>query len=95
MTPYRKKADLPAKVSSDSNWIGPDGRFGINSLTAKAINSKKNGDLFCKKIMDYMISELKACLCRKYFSNRVQIFCSLFDEFVLNELIHSNYFRGE
>ncbi|MBP1618126.1 MAG: hypothetical protein H6Q14_1953 [Bacteroidetes bacterium] len=61
LAPYRKEAGLPAKAESYPNWIGLDGHVGGHYLSALAINYAATGNLECKKRMDYMISELKAC----------------------------------
>ena len=58
---YRKEAGLPAKAKSYVNWDGLDGHVGGHYLTAVAMNYAATGNAECKKRMDYMISELKAC----------------------------------
>lgn len=58
---YRKEAGLPAKASMYPNWDGLDGHVGGHYLSALAINYAATGNAECKKRMDYMISELKAC----------------------------------
>lgn len=61
LAPYRKEAGLLAKAESYPNWIGLDGHVGGHYLSALAINYAATGNPECKKRMDYMISELKAC----------------------------------
>ncbi|WP_461634243.1 glycoside hydrolase family 127 protein [Labilibaculum euxinus] len=61
LAPYRKEAGLPEKAKSYPNWEGLDGHVGGHYLTAMAINYAATGNAECKKRMDYMISELKAC----------------------------------
>ena len=61
LAPYRKEAGLTAKGTSYSNWIGLDGHIGGHYLTALAINYAATGDTACKRLMDYMVSELKTC----------------------------------
>lgn len=61
LAPYRKEAGLPAKAESYSNWNGLDGHVGGHYLSAMAMNYAATGDAECKKRMDYMIAELKAC----------------------------------
>ncbi len=61
LAPYRKEAGLPAKAESYPNWIGLDGHVGGHYLSAMAMNYAATGDAECKKRMDYMIAELKAC----------------------------------
>lgn len=59
--PFRKEAGLPAKAKGYINWDGLDGHVGGHYLTALAINYAATGDQECKRRMDYMIAELKAC----------------------------------
>lgn len=61
LAPYRKEAGLPAKAESFPNWIGLDGHVGGHYLSALAMNYAATGNVECKKRMDYMIEELKAC----------------------------------
>lgn len=61
LAPYRKEAGLPAKAQSFTNWEGLDGHIAGHYLTAMAINTAATGDAECKKRLDYMISDLKAC----------------------------------
>ncbi len=61
LAPYRKEAGLPEKVRSYPNWDGLDGHVGGHYLSALAMNYASTRDAGCKKRMDYMISELKAC----------------------------------
>lgn len=61
LAPYRKEAGLPEKAKSYPNWEGLDGHVGGHYLSAMAMNYASTGNAECKKRMDYMISELKAC----------------------------------
>jgi len=61
LAPYRKEAGLPEKAKSYPNWDGLDGHVGGHYLSAMAINYAATGNVECKKRMEYMISELKAC----------------------------------
>jgi DUF1680 family protein len=61
LAPYRKEAGLPEKAKSYPNWEGLDGHVGGHYLSAMAINYAETGNVECKKRMDYMIAELKAC----------------------------------
>ena len=61
LAPYRKEAGLPEKAKSYPNWEGLDGHVGGHYLSALAMNYAANGNAECKRRMDYMISELKAC----------------------------------
>jgi uncharacterized protein len=61
LAPYRKEAGLPEKAKSFPNWDGLDGHVGGHYLSAMAINYAATGNAECKKRMDHMISELKAC----------------------------------
>jgi len=58
---YRKQAGLPEKAKSYTNWDGLDGHVGGHYLSALAMNFASTKDAECKKRMDYMIQELKAC----------------------------------
>lgn len=61
LAPYRKEAGLPAKALSYPNWIGLDGHIGGHYLSAMAINYAATGDSTCKRLMDYMVTEIKSC----------------------------------
>lgn len=61
IAPYRKEAGLPEKASSFTNWSGLDGHIGGHYLSAMAMNYAATGNTSCKDLMDYMVSELKAC----------------------------------
>ncbi|HLP05126.1 MAG TPA: beta-L-arabinofuranosidase domain-containing protein [Paludibacter sp.] len=61
LAPYRKEAGLSAKAASFTNWDGLDGHVGGHYLTALSINYAATGDTVCKRLMDYMVAELKAC----------------------------------
>jgi len=61
LAPYRKEAGLSEKAKSYPNWEGLDGHVGGHYLSAMAMNYAATGNAECKKRMDYMISELKAC----------------------------------
>ena len=58
---YLKEAGLEPKAKSYPNWEGLDGHVGGHYLSALAMNYAATGNAECKKRMDYMISELKAC----------------------------------
>jgi len=58
---YRKEAGLPEKAKAFSNWDGLDGHVGGHYLSALAMNYAATGNAECKKRMDYMLTELKAC----------------------------------
>jgi DUF1680 family protein len=61
LAPYRKEAGLTSKASGYSNWEGLDGHVGGHYLSALAMNYAATNNAECKKRMDYMIAELKAC----------------------------------
>jgi len=61
LAPYRKEAGLPEKAKCYPNWEGLDGHVGGHYLSAIAMNYAATGNAECKKRMDHMISELKAC----------------------------------
>lgn len=61
LAPYRKEAGLEPKAESYENWIGLDGHVGGHYLSAMAMNFSATGNTECKKRMDYMLAELKAC----------------------------------
>jgi len=58
---YRKEAGLPEKAKSYPNWEGLDGHVGGHYLSALAMNYASTKNAECKRRMDYMIAELKAC----------------------------------
>ncbi len=61
LAPFRIEAGLPEKAPLYPNWKGLDGHIGGHYLTAMAMNYAATGNAECKKRMDYMIAELKAC----------------------------------
>lgn len=61
LAPYRKEAGLSAKAKSYPNWDGLDGHVAGHYLSAMAINYAAADNKECKKRMEYMLSELKAC----------------------------------
>jgi len=58
---YRKEAGLPEKAKSFSNWDGLDGHVAGHYLSALAMNYAATGNAECKKRMDDILVELKAC----------------------------------
>ena len=60
LAPFLKEAGLTPKKPSFPNWDGLDGHVGGHYLTAMAINAA-TGSEECRKLMEYMISELQAC----------------------------------
>ena len=69
IAPFRKEAGLPEKAKLYPNWEGLDGHVGGHYLTALAMNYASTGNAECKKRMEYMISELKACQEANYKNN--------------------------
>ncbi len=61
IAPFRKEAGLPEKAKLYTNWEGLDGHVGGHYLSALAMNYASTGNAECKKHMEYMLSELKAC----------------------------------
>jgi hypothetical protein len=61
LAPYRKEAELPEKATCYPNWEGLDGHVAGHYLSAMAMNYAATNNAECKKRMDYMLSELKAC----------------------------------
>lgn len=61
IAPFRKEAGLPPKAKLYPNWAGLDGHVGGHYLSALAMNVASTGNAECKKRMEYMLSELKAC----------------------------------
>lgn len=63
LAPYLKAAGLPPKANNYPNWesSGLNGHTGGHYLSALAIHYAASGNDECKKRMEYMISELKAC----------------------------------
>ena len=62
LAPYRKEAGLPEKAKCYPNWDGLDGHVAGHYLSAMAMNYAATENVECKRRMDYMLSELKACL---------------------------------
>jgi DUF1680 family protein len=58
---YRKEANLPEKAKRFTNWDGLDGHVGGHYLSALAMNYAATNNTECKKRIDYMLAELKAC----------------------------------
>ena len=61
LAPYRKESGLPERAKSYPNWEGLDGHIAGHYLSAMAMNYAATGNAECKKRMDYMVTELKAC----------------------------------
>ncbi|RZM27968.1 MAG: hypothetical protein EOO88_10765 [Pedobacter sp.] len=61
LAPYLKQAGLKPKKSSYENWDGLDGHIGGHYLSALSMTYASTGDQDCKKRLDYIIRELKAC----------------------------------
>lgn len=61
LAPYLRAAGIPVKKSSYKNWEGLDGHIGGHYLTAMALNYASTKNPECKRRMDDMIAELKAC----------------------------------
>ena len=61
LAPYLKEAGLTPKKPSYKNWEGLDGHVGGHYLTALALNFGSTRNAECKRRMDYMVAELKAC----------------------------------
>ncbi|MFC5283018.1 beta-L-arabinofuranosidase domain-containing protein [Pedobacter alpinus] len=61
LAPYLKEAGLVPKGESYKNWEGLDGHIGGHYLAALAMNYAATNNAECKRRMDYMITELKAC----------------------------------
>ncbi|TDO24608.1 glycoside hydrolase family 127 protein [Pedobacter duraquae] len=58
---YRKQAGLPEKAKSYPNWDGLDGHIGGHYLSALALNYAATHNAECKKRIDYVVAELRAC----------------------------------
>src|SRR5436190_17819799 len=61
LQPYLKEAGLPEKGIPYPNWAGLDGHVGGHYLSAMAMNYAATKNAECKRRMEYMIAELKAC----------------------------------
>jgi DUF1680 family protein len=61
IAPFRVEAGLPEKAPLFPNWQGLDGHVAGHYLSAMAMNYAATGNAECKRRMDYMIAELKAC----------------------------------
>jgi uncharacterized protein len=66
---FRKEAGMPAKATVYSNWDGLDGHVAGHYLSALAMNYAATGNAECRKRMQYMIAELKACQETNAFNN--------------------------
>jgi uncharacterized protein len=58
---YRKEAGLTVKAERFKNWDGLDGHVAGHYLSAMAMNYAATGNAECKRRMEYIILELKAC----------------------------------
>jgi len=61
LAPYRKQAGLTEKAKCYPNWEGLDGHVCGHYLSAMAMNYAATKNAECRKRMDHIISELKAC----------------------------------
>src|SRR6186713_2491017 len=61
LQPYLKEAGLPEEGTRYPNWAGLDGHVGGHYLSAMAMNYAATKNAECKRRMEYMIAELKAC----------------------------------
>ena len=61
LAPYLKEAGLTPKNKSYKNWDGLDGHVAGHYLTAMALNYASTNNQECKKRMDDMVNQLKAC----------------------------------
>ncbi|MBN1780048.1 glycoside hydrolase family 127 protein [bacterium] len=61
LAPYRKEAGLSQKAESYPNWEGLDGHIAGHYLSAMAMNYAATGNEECRRRMEYMLAELKAC----------------------------------
>src|SRR4030095_2754304 len=66
---YRKQAGLKPKDSSFSNWDGLDGHVAGHYLSALAMNYAAVKNPECKRLMEYVLAELKACQDANGFKN--------------------------
>jgi uncharacterized protein len=66
---FRKEAGMPAKATVYSNWDGLDGHVAGHYLSALAMNYAATGNAECRKRMQYIIAELKACQETNAFNN--------------------------
>lgn len=61
LQPFLKEAGLTPKAAGYANWAGLDGHVGGHYISALAMNYAATGNRECKKRLEYMIKELKAC----------------------------------
>lgn len=61
LAPFLKEAGLEPKGEYFPNWAGLDGHVGGHYLSALAFAYASTGNEECKRIADYMVSELKRC----------------------------------
>ncbi len=69
LAPFRKEAGMPEKASLYPNWEGLDGHIGGHYLSAMAMNYAATDNAECKRRLEYMITELKACQAANEITN--------------------------
>jgi DUF1680 family protein len=69
LAPFRKEAGMPEKASLYPNWEGLDGHIGGHYLSAMAMNYAATNNAECKRRLEYMITELKACQAANEITN--------------------------
>lgn len=61
LEPFLREAGLQPRSEMYPNWEGLAGHIGGHYLSAMAMNYAATGNTECKRRMEYMISELRAC----------------------------------
>lgn len=61
LEPFLREAGLQPRGEMYPNWEGLAGHIGGHYLSAMAMNYAATGNTECKRRMEYMISELRAC----------------------------------
>ncbi|HEX2920532.1 MAG TPA: beta-L-arabinofuranosidase domain-containing protein [Bacteroidales bacterium] len=62
LAPFLIEAGLPPKAELYPNWKGLDGHIAGHYLSAMAMNYASTGNEECGRRLEYIISELKACV---------------------------------
>ncbi len=61
LAPYRREAGLTPKAESYPNWEGLDGHIAGHYLSALALTYAATRNPECKRRLEYIVSEIRAC----------------------------------
>ena len=93
LEPFLREAGLQPRGEMYPNWEGLAGHIGGHYLSAMAMNYAATGNTECKRRMEYMISELRACqeanginLHPHQLQIAIQLYLSLFHLFLFKLL---------